>query len=94
MNPSDRPTWRGLANKFDKSAGRHNHEIMAFRHDVAEVELDEAIWREVGEACDRWLRKRRMLRGAWKNHDFLFTENSQKKTVDTPHTFTYKSPQL
>jgi hypothetical protein len=33
----------------------------------------------VGEACDRWLAQRKLLRGAWKNHDFLFPKNFPKK---------------
>ena len=74
-----KPTWRGLAAMFDKSAGRKNSEVIIFRRDHAEIEVDEAIWREVGEACDRWLAKRKLLRGAWKNHDFLFDKNSPKK---------------
>jgi hypothetical protein len=79
MKSGERPTWRGVAAMFDKSAGRKNSEVISFQWDHAEIEVDEAIWREVGEACDRWLRKRRMLHGAWKNHDFLFGKNSPKK---------------
>ena len=76
---TQKPTWRGVAAMFDKSAGRKNDEVISFRWDHAEIELDEAIWREVGEACDRWLAKRKLLQGAWKNHDFLFGKNSPKK---------------
>ena len=84
-----KPSWRGVAALFDKSAGRKNGEIVAFRHDVAEIELDEAIWREVGEACDRWLKRRRLLRGGWKSNDFFFPKNSSNLPVDTPHTSDY-----
>jgi hypothetical protein len=80
-----KPSWRGLAAMFDKSAGRKNSTVISFQWDHAELELDETLSREVGQACDRWLAERRRLTAL---------KISQKKTVDTPHTSAYNSPQL
>ncbi len=80
-----KPSWRGLAAMFDKSAGRKNSEVIAFQWDHAEIEVDEALSREVGQACDRWLAQRRRLAAL---------KIPAKLSVDTPHTSAYNTPQL
>jgi hypothetical protein len=65
---------------FDKGAKRMNREVLHYRIEVAEPHWpSDADLKAVGEACDRWLAQRKLLRGAWKNHDFLFPKNFPKK---------------
>jgi hypothetical protein len=65
---------------FDKGAKRMNREVLHYRIEEAEpCWPSDADLQAVGKACDRWLAKRKLLRGGWKNHDFLFDKNSPKK---------------
>jgi hypothetical protein len=74
---------RQLSQYFDKGAKRHNGEVLHYRIEVAEPTFPtEAELREMDRAIARfWARRKRL-------------KNSRKKTVDTPHTFIYKCPQL
>jgi hypothetical protein len=74
---------RQLSQYFDRGAKRHNGEVLHYRIEVAEPEFPtEAELREMDRAIARFWARRKRLKIA------------QKKTVDTPHTFPYNSPQL
>ena len=71
---------------FNKGAKRMNREVLHYRIEAAEPQWpSDADLKAVGEACDRWLAERRRLTAL---------KIPQKKTVDTPHTSAYNSPQL